>query len=87
MKTMWKMKMKPSVGRIVLTPVAPETNNGSTVAPAIITRVWSDTCVNLRVLHDSENITWKTSVKLCESEAEAHDPDAFGHTAYWPPRV
>lgn len=79
--------MKPSVGRIVLTPVNPTTNNGADVAPAIITRVWSDTNVNLRVLHDSENVSWKTSVKLCGSEEEARNPDMYGHTAYWPPRV
>lgn len=79
--------MKPSVGRIVFTPIAPETNNGQDYAPAMIVRVWNDTRVNLRVLHDSENITWKTSVKLCDSEEEARNPDAYGHTAYWPPRV
>jgi hypothetical protein len=40
----------------------PATNNGATVAPAVITRVWSETTVNVRVLHDSESITWRTSV-------------------------
>lgn len=84
---MWRLKMKPSLGRIVLTPVPPETNNGADIAPAIITRVWNDTRVNVRVLHDSENVSWKTSVKLCETEGEARSPDAYGHTAYWPPRV
>lgn len=51
----------PSVGRIVLVPIEPEMNNGATVAPAIITRVWSDTTVNLRVLTDSQNPPlWRT---------------------------
>ncbi len=52
----------PSVGRIVHVPMDPATNNGATVAPAVITRVWSETTVNVRVLHDSESITWRTSV-------------------------
>lgn len=33
--------MQPSIGRIVNVFVNPDTNNGSDIAPAIITRVWS----------------------------------------------
>ncbi|MFI1030722.1 hypothetical protein [Streptomyces sp. NPDC020951] len=51
----------PSVGRIVHVPMDPATNNGVTVAPAVITRVWSETTVNVRVLHDGEAISWRTS--------------------------
>ena len=36
--------MKPTVGRIVHVLVDPKQNNGSDVAAAVITRVWSDTC-------------------------------------------
>jgi hypothetical protein len=71
--------MKPNIGRIVLVPF----NNGADVAPGIITRVWSDTCVNVRVLCDSENLMWKTSVALFNTAEEA----AVGHSCYWPPRV
>lgn len=43
---------KPAKGRIVHVLVDPSVNNGDDSAPAMITRVWSDTCVNLRVLYD-----------------------------------
>lgn len=80
--------MKPSVGRIVLTRVAPETNNGSDIAPAIITRVWNDALVNIRVINDSMNVEWKTSVSLYATEEEAREPGKPGlHVAFWPPRV
>jgi len=64
---------KPSVGRIVQVTVDPKINNGSDVAPAVITRVWSDTCVNLRVLHDNDpgnlppGAEWLTSWPVHES--------------------
>jgi hypothetical protein len=45
--------MTPTVGRIVHVLVDPKANNGSDVAPAIITRVWNDSGVNLRVLRDN----------------------------------
>lgn len=85
--------MKPSIGRIVIVPMDPAENNGSPLAPAVITRVWSDTLVNLRVLGDSHTIDWRTSVKLLQSPEElaaekathAVDVPLFG--AYWPPRV
>lgn len=76
--------MVPSLGRIVLVPVDPTTNNGADVAPGIITRVWSATCVNVRVLLDAgANPTWKTSLALFDTADEAK----VGHSCYWPPRV
>lgn len=75
--------MKPSVGRIVLVPADPATNNGASVAPGIITRVWSDTLVNVRVLLDGTNTEWKTSVELFNTAEEASGK----HACYWPPRV
>lgn len=71
---------KPSVGRIVHVTVDPRHNNGADVAPAVITRVWSDTCVNLRVLHDGPSAApegrqdWLTSWSVHESREalEAH---------------
>jgi len=77
--------VKPSLGRVVLARVNPAENNGSDVAPAIITRVWSDVLVNVRVLLDGEGILWRTSVALCADEESARRPAAGGHAVYWPP--
>jgi hypothetical protein len=67
---------KPALGRIVHVLVDPKTNNGSDVAPATITRVWSDTCINLRVTRDNYPgpEEWLTSWSLHESREalEAH---------------
>lgn len=79
--------MKPSLGRIVLMQVDPTWNNGADVAPAVITRVWNDRLVNLRVLCDSENTLWKTSVTLFDTPEEAAASPLTGHLCYWPPRV
>lgn len=93
--------MKPSLGRIVLLSGLPPTmNNGSDTAPAVITRVWSDSLINVRVLLDGvDSSPARTSVTLHESyeaylaerERRAADP-ALTHAgdylgAYWPPRV
>lgn len=89
----------PSLGRTVLVTMDPAANNGADVAPAVITRVWSDTCVNLRVLADSTVVEWKTSVTLWETRDALHAhydkltsdgvvPEGarpFG--AFWPERV
>ncbi len=88
------MNQTPSIGRIVVVPVAPSMNNGADRAPAIITRVWDvrpdgSWLINVRVLCDSENTPWMTSLRLFSSESEALDamtPDAT-HFAYWPSRV
>lgn len=78
----------PTVGRIVLVPMDPAMNNGATVAPAIITRVWSDTTVNVRVLADSQNLLWLTSVTYVEDldQVDADAPGRLGRWT-WPPRV
>jgi len=79
-------EQKPSVGCIVLVPIEPEMNNGSDVAPAIITRVWSDTTVNVRVLADSQNPPlWRTSATYTEDLATREQT----HVNYWtwPPRI
>lgn len=73
--------MKPSIGRILIVPMDPAKNNGSSEAPAVITRVWSDTRVNLRVLADNTgDPEWRTSVELV-------DEPGTGFVAWWPPRV
>lgn len=80
--------MKPSVGRIVVASVPPATNNGADEAPAVITRVWNEHpgggwVVNMRILHDSNEITWSTSAHLYDEKPENAGPGA----AWWPPRA
>jgi hypothetical protein len=57
--------MSPTIGRIVIYNFSPEearaVNNSSAKAAAVITAVWSDTCVNLKVLTDGPSDIWKTS--------------------------
>ena len=74
---------RPSLGRIVIVPMDPVVNNGAGEAPAVITRVWSDELVNVRILDDSSNTPpWRTSVRL-----HAERPAEPMHDAWWPPRV
>jgi hypothetical protein len=59
--------MKPTIGRSVIfhTPEHDRNMyNGATECPALIVRVWSDTCVNLKVIADATFDYWVTSV--CE---------------------
>lgn len=78
--------MKPSLCRMVLVLVDPVWNNGSDVSPAVITRVWSDTLVNIKTVHDgSASEQWLTSVSLFDTEEEARA--AGGRSCFWPPRV
>lgn len=76
--------MNPSVGRIVLFKIDPSLNNGATVCPAIITRVWGPVMVNLRVLRDGHETDWETSVNLFATPEEAAETS---RACYWPPRV
>lgn len=79
---------KPSIGRIVLVPMDPARNNGASVAPAIITRVHSDTTINVRVLADAHgNVThdWRTSLTYVSEVESLGDGNACQWT--WPPRV
>jgi hypothetical protein len=71
---------KPSIGRIVIFTF-PEVqnfqNNNTNKAPAIIVNVWSDKCVNLKVLTDGVHDHWVTSVTKGDGPREWN----------WPPRV
>lgn len=72
--------MIPTVGRIVhfrFPELEQGTNNHGPLAPAIITRVWSDTCVNLKVIADGPADIWKTSVIQGDGDAQWS----------WPPRT
>lgn len=80
---------KPSLGRIVLVPVIPTLNNGESTAPAVITRVWSDDMVNVRVFGDCSPGAneWKTSLKRVDELPEHEDGTVPAHVWCWPPRV
>lgn len=62
--------MKPSPGRIVLVFANPAYNDGADHAPAIITRVWNDQLVNVRVIWNGPPVPppgrhdWLQSVPL-----------------------
>lgn len=73
---------KPSIARLVIVSMDPARNNGANEAPAVITRVWSDTLINVRVLSDGDGVEWRTSVELLDEKPA--DPR---HVAWWPPRV
>ncbi len=79
------MSQQPSIGRIVLVPMNPGENNGETVAPAIITRVWNERTINVRVLGDNQAIDWRTSVGFVESLDDLQPGQL--HSWSWPPRV
>lgn len=80
---------KPSLGRIVLVPCDPAWNNGSDIAPAVVTRVWNDDVVNVRVLLDGvETVPARTSVTYVASLREVPDDDPGREYHWtWPPRV
>lgn len=78
---------QPSIGRIVHVSADPAMNNGATTAPAVITRVWSDTVINVRVLLDSDSVPpWRTSLTHTETLDELAE-DARELRWTWPPRV
>ncbi len=70
--------MKPSLGRIVL--FHNFDSNATKEHPAIITRVWSDTCINLTVFPDYSVSIVRSSVNQDEEMKQE-----FGWR--WPPRV
>jgi hypothetical protein len=72
------MDRKPSIGRIVIF-----TTETGTKCPAIITRVWSDTCVNLRLFldhdqHRSDELQGETPTSV------TLDPNGGKRTWSWP---
>jgi len=65
-------RQQPAIGRIVLyrpTPHDREGRGGSAFYPAVVTRVWSDSCVNLQVLADDGAPFCVTSVNLADRVA------------------
>lgn len=79
--------VKPTVGRIVrYVPEtgSPEAHNSAPVTAAVVVRTWPEISgykndeVNLKVLTDGPQDTWKTSVPYSEYK----EP----RTWHWPPR-
>ena len=96
----------PSVSRLVHVLIDPTKNNGSDVAPAMVVREWGKPyehedglgerqTVNVRVLCDSQNTLWLTSIQLFDerpdketlAQARPHHPTGHEAVAFWPPRV
>jgi hypothetical protein len=86
------MSQKPSIGRIVhyvMSAANDQARHPGDHRPAIITRVWNDTCVNLQVFTDSINdcdeglpgangVLWKSSATHDETgkaEGSWHWPE------------
>jgi hypothetical protein len=64
----------PDIGDVVLVPVDRAVNINADVAPAVITRVWNGTTVNVRVLTDGDAIAWRTSLVYTDSLANVSGP-------------
>lgn len=79
---------QPSIGRVVLVPMDPRNNNGSNISPAIITRVWTETMVNVRVIPDGAFPTEaRTSLSYTDTVDGLH-PENGGLARWtWPPRT
>lgn len=87
---------KAALGRTVHVFVDPARNNGSEIAPALITRVWTEQGVNVRVLLDGTDVPWLTSVTLCNDRESAEqvtsyriadNGERYPAAAFWPPIV
>lgn len=80
--------MDPTIGRIVI--VKGLQSNGSDEHPAVVTRVWNPTYLNVMVLPDAGQPQAVTSIAFFQTrdEAVAALPTAAGgRVAYWPPRA
>ena len=89
------MSQTPSVCRIVAVVGFEARNNGTDVAPAIITRVWGERpdgawTVNLRVFPDAGIERNATSILLWPDEdtaRQAIEGNSLATAAHWPARV
>ena len=87
--------MKPFVGAIVLVNVQSGYNNGSPLAPAIVTAVgFGASSVNVHVSYDGPvqppdqfRLDWITSVPFHDAEdpLKANERGVYG--AFWPPEA
>ena len=82
----------PHLGETVLVPMDPESNNGASVSPGIVTRVWGDDTVNVTVFGDSaaQATIIRTSAVYVEGLPERYTDRQDGqqnNVWTWPPRV
>jgi len=82
--------LTPYPGQMVMTFADPRYANGADEAPAVITRVWTDAMVSVRIWHDgpcSKGCADRATVLLYESRAQAEaaprDPGLLPSGA-WP---
>ena len=61
--------------------------NGHREHPAIITAVWSDTCVNLTVFFDCKSAERRSSASYLPDEVFADGLHCVNSGWRWPPRV
>lgn len=61
--------------------------NGTRTHPAIVTRVWSDGCVNLIVFYDAEGPTVKTSACYLPDEVFIDGVHCTNSGWRWPPHI
>lgn len=81
---------QPSLGRVVLVPVDPDRNNGSSEAAAVVVAVWPYEKINVRVWADnSDTPEWRTSLSQVDSPEAFTNEDGKRetHVWCWPPRV
>lgn len=76
--------MKPTVGRIVNYVLPQDHKWAGQVRPAVITMVWGDTCVNLHVLHDANDVG--DAAHLFLPTSVSFDERGIGRTWSWPKR-
>ena len=86
-----------SIGRVLIAAGVPKAgNNGSDVAPAIVTHVMPGDYVNARLLLDGPDVAWWTSRKVYDDEKAYEAANAeYGQeypaagplqALYWPTR-
>lgn len=74
--------MKPAIGRIVIYfAKESERHNGQYIHPAVITRVHSDACVNLKVSFDAGPVEHRDAVVMA-GPGELHNGGRWS----WPVR-
>jgi len=87
--------MRPTIGRIVHYYEGDSEaggrhgsgTNGTRFHPAVITRVWSDTCVNLTVFFDGAAIGNRTSTSELPDAVFAEDVHCTNSGWRWPARA
>jgi len=77
-------EQKPSIGRIVHFHAG---NDKGSAYPAVITHVWSDSCVNLNVFDDGSYPLPDEQKKPTSVMLATGDTAGLKHVWSWPPRV